>query len=154
MNRFQNVTVIFMSAFLAGTLPALLPFNGWATPERSEKPLSAAAENPQQAGPAEGTTDEKESLGARTVIIPVPVWVIGSYDKEGQPNAMTSSWVGVCSSKPAMVMTCLRAATYTHGNILGRKAFTVNIPRNPWPTKPPMSAGSPEGTRTSSKRRG
>lgn len=71
---------------------------------------------------------EKASLGARTVIIPTPVWVIGSYDKEGKPNVMTSSWVGICSSKPASLMTCLRKATYTHGNIMERKAFTVNIP--------------------------
>ena len=71
--------------------------------------------------------DEKASLGARTVIIPTPVWVIGSYDKEGKPNVMTSSWVGICCSKPASLMTCLRKATYTHGNIMGRKAFTVNI---------------------------
>ncbi|MFC2169619.1 flavin reductase family protein [Acidobacteriota bacterium] len=71
--------------------------------------------------------DEKASLGARTVIIPTPVWVIGSYDKEGMPNVMTSSWVGICCSKPASLMTCLREATYTHGNIMARKAFTVNI---------------------------
>jgi len=76
----------------------------------------------------EESKNGKTSLGARTVIIPTPVWVIGSYDKEGKPNVMTSSWVGVCSSKPASVMTCLRGATYTFGNIMERKAFTVNIP--------------------------
>jgi flavin reductase (DIM6/NTAB) family NADH-FMN oxidoreductase RutF len=70
---------------------------------------------------------EKASLGARTVVIPTPVWVIGSYDKEGKSNVMTSSWVGICCSKPASLMTCLREATYTHGNIMDRKAFTVNI---------------------------
>jgi flavin reductase (DIM6/NTAB) family NADH-FMN oxidoreductase RutF len=70
---------------------------------------------------------EKVSLGAKTVIIPTPVWVIGSYDKDGKPNVMTSSWAGICSSKPASLMTCLRKATYTHGNIMERKAFTVNI---------------------------
>jgi flavin reductase (DIM6/NTAB) family NADH-FMN oxidoreductase RutF len=70
---------------------------------------------------------EKVSLGARTWIIPTPVWVIGSYDKDGKPNVMTSSWVGISCSKPASLMTCLREATYTHGNIMERKAFTVNI---------------------------
>jgi flavin reductase (DIM6/NTAB) family NADH-FMN oxidoreductase RutF len=70
---------------------------------------------------------EKVSLGARTLIIPTPVWVIGSYDREGKPNVMTSSWVGISCSKPASLMTCLREATYTHGNIMERKAFTVNI---------------------------
>jgi flavin reductase (DIM6/NTAB) family NADH-FMN oxidoreductase RutF len=78
-----------------------------------------------KSGGIEGT--EKASLGARTVVIPTPVWVIGSYDKAGKPNVMTSSWVGICCSKPASLMTCLREATYTHGNIMARKAFTVNI---------------------------
>ena len=70
---------------------------------------------------------EKTSIGARTAVIPTPVWVIGSYDKEGRPNMMTSSWVGICSSNPPALMTCLRKATYTHGNIMDKKAFTVNI---------------------------
>ena len=78
-----------------------------------------------KSGEIEG--DEKASLGARTVVIPTPVWVIGSYDKEGKPNVMTSSWAGICCSKPASLMTCLRKATYTHVNIMERKAFTVNI---------------------------
>jgi flavin reductase (DIM6/NTAB) family NADH-FMN oxidoreductase RutF len=70
---------------------------------------------------------EKTPIGARTATIPTPVWVIGSYDKEGRPNMMTSSWVGICSSKPPALMTCLRKATYSHGNIMDKKAFTVNI---------------------------
>lgn len=73
------------------------------------------------------TNAEKVSLGAKTWIIPTPVWVIGSYDKDGKPNVMTSSWVGISCSKPASLMTCLREATYTYGNIMERKAFTVNI---------------------------
>ncbi len=72
--------------------------------------------------------DVKKSLGAKTILLPTPVWVIGSYDKEGKPNVMTSAWVGICCSKPPCVMTSLRRATYTFGNIMERKAFTVNIP--------------------------
>lgn len=75
----------------------------------------------------EGGEDMKKSLGARN-ILPVPVWVIGSYDKEGKPNVMTSAWVGICCSKPPCVTISLRRATYTFGNIMERKAFTVNIP--------------------------
>ncbi len=70
---------------------------------------------------------EKKSLGAKTWAIPTPVWVIGSYDKEGTPNVMTSAWVGTCNSNPPSIMTCLRPATYSHGNIMERKAFTVNV---------------------------
>ncbi len=70
----------------------------------------------------------KKSLGAKTLIFPTPVWVIGTYDKEGKPNAMTAAWGGVCSSKPPCVAVSLRSATYSHGNIVYRKAFTVNVP--------------------------
>jgi len=85
------------------------------------------AESSQAVKSGDSEEGAKTSLGARTVVIPTPVWVIGSYDKEGKPNMMTSSWVGICCSKPASLMTCLREATYTHGNIMERKAFTVNI---------------------------
>lgn len=69
----------------------------------------------------------KKSLGARTVL-PTPVWVIGSYDREGKPNVMTCGWAGICCSRPPCVMISLRKETYTHGNITEKKAFTVNIP--------------------------
>lgn len=70
----------------------------------------------------------KKSLGARTLVCPTPVWVIGSYDKDSKPNVMTAAWVGICCSKPPSVAISLRKATYTYGNIMERKAFTVNIP--------------------------
>jgi len=70
----------------------------------------------------------KQSLGAKTAIVPIPVWVIGSYDKEGKPNIMTAAWVGICCSRPPCVTISLRKATYTYGNVMERKAYTVNIP--------------------------
>ena len=70
----------------------------------------------------------KKSLGAKTLLYPTPVLVIGTYDAAGKPNVMTASWAGICCSQPPCVAVSLRAATYTHGNIVSRKAFTVNIP--------------------------
>jgi len=70
----------------------------------------------------------KISLGAKTIVPPSPVWVIGSYDAEGKPNMMTASWVGVCCSDPPCVTVSLREATYTYGNIKQSGAYTVNIP--------------------------
>ncbi|HML03884.1 MAG TPA: flavin reductase family protein [Candidatus Bathyarchaeia archaeon] len=70
----------------------------------------------------------KKSLGARTLTSPTPVWLIGTYDKEGKPNLMTAAWVGICCSQPPCVCVSLRKTTYTYGNIVERKAFTVNIP--------------------------
>jgi flavin reductase (DIM6/NTAB) family NADH-FMN oxidoreductase RutF len=70
----------------------------------------------------------KKSLGAKPMAFPTPVWVIGTYDKEGRPNVMTVAWGGVCCSKPPSVTISLRKATYSYQSILDRKAYTVNIP--------------------------
>ena len=70
----------------------------------------------------------KKSLGPRISANPTPVWVIGSYDAQGRPNVMTAAWAGVCSSKPPCVAVSLRPATYSHGSILARRAFSVSIP--------------------------
>jgi flavin reductase (DIM6/NTAB) family NADH-FMN oxidoreductase RutF len=53
---------------------------------------------------------------------------VGTYDKEGKPNVMTAAWGGICCSKPPCICISLRKATYTYGNIMDRKAFTVNVP--------------------------
>jgi len=70
----------------------------------------------------------KRSLGARTLAFTTPVWVIGTYDEEGRPNAMTASWAGICCSRPPCVAVSLRKATYTYGCLMQRRAFTVSVP--------------------------
>lgn len=70
----------------------------------------------------------KKSFGPKTLLYPPPVWVVGTFDKEGEPNVMTASWAGICCSKPPCVAVSLRKATYTYGNIVERKAFTISIP--------------------------
>jgi flavin reductase (DIM6/NTAB) family NADH-FMN oxidoreductase RutF len=70
----------------------------------------------------------KKSIGSITIIFPTPVWVVGSYDKEGKANVMTAAWGGICCSKPPCVGISLRKSRYTFDNIMERKAFTVNIP--------------------------
>jgi flavin reductase (DIM6/NTAB) family NADH-FMN oxidoreductase RutF len=70
----------------------------------------------------------KQSLGARTLLYTHPVVVIGTYDEKGRPNAMTASWAGICCSSPPCVAVSLQRPRYSYGNIVERKAFTVNIP--------------------------
>jgi flavin reductase (DIM6/NTAB) family NADH-FMN oxidoreductase RutF len=70
----------------------------------------------------------KRSLGAKTLIYPTPAWIVGSYDTKGKPNGMTVAWGGICCSDPPCVAVSLRKATYTHGNIMARRAFTVSVP--------------------------
>jgi flavin reductase (DIM6/NTAB) family NADH-FMN oxidoreductase RutF len=70
----------------------------------------------------------KKSIGAKTIVYPTPVFIVGTYDQEGQPNAMAAAWGGICCSRPPCVAVSLRKATYSYGNIVSRQAFTVSIP--------------------------
>jgi flavin reductase (DIM6/NTAB) family NADH-FMN oxidoreductase RutF len=70
----------------------------------------------------------KRSLGAKTLLYPMPVLVVGSYDADGRPDVMTAAWGGVACSRPPCVSISLRAATASHGNITARKAFTISLP--------------------------
>jgi flavin reductase (DIM6/NTAB) family NADH-FMN oxidoreductase RutF len=69
-----------------------------------------------------------KSIGASTLIYPTPAWVVGSYDKAGKPNGMTAAWGGICCSDPPSVAVSLRKATYTYGNVMARRAFTISVP--------------------------
>lgn len=71
---------------------------------------------------------KKKSIGAKTIIYPTPVLVVGTYDAAGKPNVMTVAWGGICCSSPPCVAIALRKATYTYGNIVQQGAFTINIP--------------------------
>jgi flavin reductase (DIM6/NTAB) family NADH-FMN oxidoreductase RutF len=70
----------------------------------------------------------KKSLGAKALLYPTPVLVVGSYDAEGRPNVMTAAWGGIACSRPPCISVSLRAATASHGNIIARKAFTISLP--------------------------
>lgn len=70
----------------------------------------------------------KRSLGAMPLLYPTPAVVVGSYDSAGRANAATVAWAGICSSSPPCVGISLRKATYSHGCIRQRRAFTLNIP--------------------------
>lgn len=70
----------------------------------------------------------KKSIGARTLVYPTPVFVVGTYDKNGKANAMTVAWGGICCSAPPCVAISVREATYTYGNLMTNQAFTINLP--------------------------
>jgi flavin reductase (DIM6/NTAB) family NADH-FMN oxidoreductase RutF len=70
----------------------------------------------------------KKSIGAKTVVYPTPVFVVGTYDQNGKPNVMTAAWGGICCSVPPCVAIALREATYTYGNLLSQQAFTISLP--------------------------
>jgi flavin reductase (DIM6/NTAB) family NADH-FMN oxidoreductase RutF len=70
----------------------------------------------------------KKSFGAKTILYPTPVLVVGTYDLDGKPNVMTAAWGGICCSAPPCVAVSLRKATYSYNNIVQREAFTISVP--------------------------
>jgi flavin reductase (DIM6/NTAB) family NADH-FMN oxidoreductase RutF len=69
----------------------------------------------------------KQSVGAKTLLFPTPVLMVGTYDPAGKPNLMNAAWGGICCSQPPCVAVSLRKATYSHACIIERQAFTVGI---------------------------
>jgi flavin reductase (DIM6/NTAB) family NADH-FMN oxidoreductase RutF len=69
----------------------------------------------------------KKSLGAKTLLFPAPVLMVGTYDQAGKPNLMSVAWGGICCSQPPCVAVSLRKVTYSHACIVERRAFTVGI---------------------------
>jgi flavin reductase (DIM6/NTAB) family NADH-FMN oxidoreductase RutF len=70
----------------------------------------------------------KKSLGAKTIVYPAPVLIVGTYDDAGKPNVMTVAWGGICCSVPPCIAVSLRKATYSYQSIVKRKSFTVSVP--------------------------
>ena len=70
----------------------------------------------------------KKSLGAKTLLFPTPVLLVGTYDPDEKPNLMCAAWGGICCSQPPCVAVSLRKATYSYAAIVERKAFTMGIP--------------------------
>jgi flavin reductase (DIM6/NTAB) family NADH-FMN oxidoreductase RutF len=70
----------------------------------------------------------KQSFGARPVAYPLPVFVVGTYDHAGKPNAMVAAWGGICSSDPPSIGVSIRESRLTYRNIMEKRVFTISIP--------------------------
>lgn len=57
-----------------------------------------------------------------------PIFIIGTYDRKGKPNAMNAILGEMSCSDPQHISISIKEATCTHKNILDNEAFTVNIP--------------------------
>ncbi|MBR6581914.1 MAG: flavin reductase [Ruminococcus sp.] len=67
----------------------------------------------------------RKNLGAKAILYPMPVLIIGSYDENGVPDAMNAAWGGI--SEETQISICVSEDHKTTANILLRKAFTVSI---------------------------
>ncbi len=70
----------------------------------------------------------KRSLGARTLLYPTPVLIVGTYDVAGKPNLMAAAWGGICCSQPPCAAVSVRRKRHTYGGLRLHEAFTIGIP--------------------------
>lgn len=73
----------------------------------------------------------KTSIGARPLLFPAPVLMVGTFDQDGKPNLMNAAWGGICCSDPPCIAVSLRKARHSYAAIVLRKAFTVGIASEP-----------------------
>jgi len=67
----------------------------------------------------------RKNFGPKTMCFPMPVFIIGTYNPDGTPNAMNAAWGGI--SEEAEISICVDNEHKTVDNILTRKAFTVSM---------------------------
>ena len=67
----------------------------------------------------------RKNFGAKPLCYPQPVFILGTYNADGTPNAMNAAWGGI--SDDAQMTLCISASHKTTDNILARKAFTVSM---------------------------
>ena len=67
----------------------------------------------------------RKNFGAKPWTYPQPVFIIATYDEEGNPNAMNAAWGGI--DYDDQINLCLSAGHKTVKNLLKTKAFTVSM---------------------------
>lgn len=66
----------------------------------------------------------RKNLGAKPYLYPQLVMIIGTYDKDGNPNAMNAAWGGMADYEKVMV--CMSRHKTTE-NIEVTNEFTISI---------------------------
>lgn len=67
----------------------------------------------------------RKNFGAKAMLYPMPVLIIGSFDENGVPNAMNAAWGGI--SEETEISICVSPGHKTTKNILKSGAFTVSV---------------------------
>ena len=67
----------------------------------------------------------RKDFGAKPFTYPQPVLILGSYDKDGNPDAMNAAWGGISGGNE--ISMCISVGHKSTKNILERKAFTVSM---------------------------
>ena len=67
----------------------------------------------------------RKNFGAKAICYPMPVFIIGTYNADGTPNAMNAAWGGI--SEEQEISICVDCGHKTAENLKLRKAFTVSM---------------------------
>jgi flavin reductase (DIM6/NTAB) family NADH-FMN oxidoreductase RutF len=72
--------------------------------------------------------DMKSSLGPKAIALPLPAYLVGSYDANLNPNIMMAAWGGILCSEPPLLGVSIRPSRLTYEGIEAHRAFTVSFP--------------------------
>ena len=67
----------------------------------------------------------RKNLGAKTILYPMPVLIIGTFNEDGTPNAMNAAWGGI--SEENEISICVDDGHKTAENVVLTGAFTVSV---------------------------
>ena len=67
----------------------------------------------------------RKIFGAKPCTYPQPVFIIGTYDENGTPDAMNAAWGGISEEKEITI--CVDSSHKTAKNFQKTGAFTVSM---------------------------
>ena len=67
----------------------------------------------------------RTNFGAKALLYPMPVLIIGTYDADGNPDAMNAAWGGIADD--TQIYICLSPTHKTVANLKATGAFTVSV---------------------------
>lgn len=67
----------------------------------------------------------RKNFGVKPMVYPMPVFIIGTYGKDGVANAMNAAWGGITEENEITI--CVSADHKTTENFLATGAFTVSM---------------------------
>ncbi len=67
----------------------------------------------------------RKDFGAKALLYPMPVLIIGTYDENGNADAMNAAWGGIADD--SKISICLSPSHKTVANLKKKGAFTVSV---------------------------
>lgn len=67
----------------------------------------------------------RKNFGVKPQVYPMPVFIIGTYNEDGTPNAMNAAWGGITEENEITI--CVSDDHKTTENLVRLKSFTVSM---------------------------